>query len=146
VDDERGYLDYDQRHRVVLIAVTHLPKDVELGGTVRWEGGTPYSVIGQIADEDNVGNVGFRTHFPTHQRNDQRNGNLWGIDLQLTKRFTIGKVQASGQVTGENLLNMDDLTLSAYRVSSFGGVQLVRGPQGLRRFGRIWELAFTMNF
>ena len=145
-DDEKGYLSYDQRHRVVLIANTQLPKEVELGGTVTWEGGTPYSVTAQVLDEDDVGNVSFRTFYPTHQRNDQRNGNYWGIDAQVVKRFVIGRVQASAQVAAQNLLNMDDLTLSAYRSSSLSGVQLQQGPQGLRRFGRSWELALTFNF
>jgi hypothetical protein len=77
VDQEKGYLSFDQRHRVVLIATTHLPKDVELGSAITWEGGTPYSVAAQVLDEDNLGNVNFRTFFPTHQRNDQRNGNFW---------------------------------------------------------------------
>ena len=27
-----------------------------------------------------------------------------------------------------------------------GGVQLVQGPQGLRRFGRFWEVGLTLNF
>ncbi len=40
-------------------------------------------------------NITFRTVFPTHQRNDQRNGNFWGIDAQVVKRFAVGKVQAS---------------------------------------------------
>jgi outer membrane receptor protein involved in Fe transport len=145
-DDERGYLAFDQRHRVVFISTTHLPKDVELGGTITWEGGTPYSVTRQALDMDNALNVSFRTAYPTHQRNDQRNGNFWGIDLQTTKRFVVGKVQASAQVAVNNILNMDDLTLEAYRVSSFNGVQLDAGPQGLRRFGRFWELGLTFNF
>ena len=62
------------------------------------------------------------------------------------KRFNIGKVQASAEMSVQNLLNMDDLTLSAFRVSSFNGIQLASGPQGLRRFGRIWELGMTFNF
>jgi len=145
-DDERGFLNFDQRHRAVVIISTHLPKDVELGGTITWEGGTPYSVNAQTVDQDNVGNVNFRTFFPTHQRNDQRNGNFWDLNTQVVKRFRIGKVQASAQFAVNNILNQDDLTLSAYRVSSFNGVQLQAGPTGLRRFGRFWELGMNFNF
>src|SRR5262249_23984845 len=90
VDKEKGYLAFDQRHRVVVIATSHLPKDVEIGGTITWEGGTPYSVQAQVLDQDNVGNVEQRTFFPTQQRNDQRNGNFWNIDTQIVKRFRIG--------------------------------------------------------
>jgi hypothetical protein len=145
-DQEKGFLAFDQRHRVVIIATTHLPRDVELGATVTWEGGTPYSVAAQVLDEDNLGNVQQRIFYPTGQRNDQRNGNFWNIDSQVTKRFRIGKVQASAQFAVKNMLNQDDLTLSAYRISSFNGLQLTPGPLGLRRFGRFWELGTTFNF
>jgi len=145
-DHERGFLSYDQRHRAVVILSTHLPKDVELGGTITWEGGTPYAVISQTVDQDNAGNVSFRTFYPTGTRNDQRNGNFWTLDTQVIKRFRIGKVQSSAQFAVQNILNNDDLTLSAYRLSSFNGVQLQGGPQGLRRFGRFWELGVSFNF
>jgi hypothetical protein len=38
------------------------------------------------------------------------------------------------------------MTLTAYRVSSINGIELVPGPQGLRRFGRFWELGMSFNF
>jgi outer membrane receptor protein involved in Fe transport len=146
VDDEEGYLAYDQRHRVVLIATTQLPKDVEIGTTLTWESGTPYSITGQLSDADNDGNVAFRTYFPTGQRNDQRNDGYWGLDARLIKRFQIGDTAASGSLAVNNILNDDDLTLSAYRETSFGGVALQQGPQGLRRFGRFWEMSFSLSF
>jgi len=62
------------------------------------------------------------------------------------KRFIIGNVQASAELSVNNLFNNDDLTLAAYRTSALNGVSLVQGPQGLRRFGRFWELGMTMNF
>jgi outer membrane receptor protein involved in Fe transport len=145
-DDEEGFLSFDQRHRALLIATTHLPKDVELGGSVRWESGTPFSIVAQTVDSDDVGNSTFRTFFPTRQRNDQRNGGFWAFDTKLVKRFIIGNVQAAAELSVQNLFNHDDLTLGAFRVSSFSGVALVQGPQGLRRFGRIWELGMTLNF
>ena len=145
-DDEDGYLSFDQRHRVLFIATTHLPKDVELGGTVSWESGTPFSVQAQVVDHDDVLNSTFRTFFPTHQRNDQRNGGFWSVDTKLVKRFIIWNVQAAAELSVNNLFNDDDLTLAAYRTSSFSGVSLVEGPQGLRRFGRFWEIGMTLNF
>jgi hypothetical protein len=62
------------------------------------------------------------------------------------KRFQIRKVQASAQFAVKNLLNADDATLGAYRITSFNGVQLQAGPQGLRRFGRFWEIGMTYAF
>ncbi|HZE88066.1 MAG TPA: TonB-dependent receptor plug domain-containing protein, partial [Verrucomicrobiae bacterium] len=146
IDKERGYLAFDQRHRVVVIATSHLPKDVEIGATVSWEGGTPYSILAQVSDEDNIGNVNQRVFFPSGRRNDQRNGNFWNLDTQITKRFHIGKVQASAQFAVKNVLNMDDETLASYRISSFNGLELGPGPLGLRRFGRFWEIGTSFNF
>jgi len=145
-DDEAGFLAFDQRHRVVMIATTHLPKDVELGTALTWESGVPFSVQSQTVDVDDVGNTVFRTFFPTHQRNDQRNDGFWGVDFKMIKRFLIGRVQASAELAVQNILNDDDLTLAAFRTSSFSGIQLVQGPQGLRRFGRFWEIGMSMAF
>jgi hypothetical protein len=145
-DDEEGFLSFDQRHRVIVIATSQLPRDVEVGGTITFESGTPFSVQAQVIDSDDKNNTVFRTFFPTRQRNDQRNDGFWGIDLKLTKRFIVGKVQAAAEISVNNLLNNDDATLSAYRTSSFNGVALVQGPQGLRRFGRFWEIGLNLNF
>ncbi len=145
-DDEEGYLDYDQRHRVVTIATANLPRDVEVGTTIVWESGTPYSVVSEVDDQDNVGNVTIRTFYPTAQRNDQRNDGFWVVDVKIVKRFIVGKVSASASVAVNNLLNDDDLTLSAFRESSLSGIQIRQGPQGLRRFGRFWELGMTLAF
>jgi outer membrane receptor protein involved in Fe transport len=145
-DDEAGYLSFDQRHRVLVITTTQLPKDVELGASITWESGIPFSVQSQVIDSDDVDNTIFRTFYPTNQRNDQRNNGFWGVNLKTVKRFLIGKVQAAGELSVNNLLNNDDVTLSAYRPTSISGIQLVQGPQGLRRFGRFWEIALTMNF
>jgi hypothetical protein len=145
-DDEQGYLAFDQRHRVLVIATSHLPKDVEVGTSISWESGIPYSNLGQTLDADDVDNTIFRSFYPSHQRNDQRNNGFWGVDAKVVKRFLIGKVQASGEIVVSNLLNNDAATLSAFRETSINGLQLVPGPQGLRRFGRIWEIGLTMNF
>ncbi len=145
-DDEEGYLDYDQRHRVVTIATANLPRDVEIGTTIVWESGTPYSIVRETDDVDNVGNVTIRTFYPTAQRNDQRNDGYWGIDVKVVKRFIVGKVSASASMAVNNLLNDDDLTLSAFRTASVSGIQIQGGPQGLRRFGRFWEVGMTLAF
>ncbi len=145
-DDEQGYLAFDQRHRVLVIATSHLPKDVEVGTAITWESGVPYSILGQTLDADDQTNTIFRSFYPSHQRNDQRNNGFWGVDAKVVKRFLIGKVQAAGEISVQNLLNDDDSTLSAWRPTSINGIELVAGPQGLRRFGRFWEIGLTMNF
>ena len=145
-DDEEGYLDYDQRHRVILLATTILPKSVELGTSISWESGTPYSIIAQTVDQDDQGNVSFRTFYPTGTRNDQRNNGWWDVDLKVTKRFNLGDTAATASIAVNNILNDDDLTLAAWRASSFTGVELQQGPQGLRRFGRYWEIGFGLIF
>ena len=58
----------------------------------------------------------------------------------------LGNTAASTSLAVKNLLNDDDVTLSAFRASSIMGIQLQRGPQGLRRFGRFWELGLTLAF
>lgn len=146
VDDEEGFLDYDQRHRVVFIATTRLPRNVEIGTSIQWESGTPYSVIRQLVDQDNDANISFRTFFPTGVRNDQRNDGFWKIDLKVVKRFNMANTAASASLAINNLLNDDDATLGAFRTRSVSGVQLLEGPQGLRRFGRFWELGFSLDF
>jgi outer membrane receptor protein involved in Fe transport len=145
-DDEQGFLDYDQRHRAIFIATARLPRDIEVGTSIRWESGTPYSVAAQVVDQDNDANVAFRTFFPTEHRNDQRNGSFWKVDLKSVKRFNIADTAASASLAINNIFNDDDATLSVYRTSSTSGVQLVEGPQGLRRFGRYWELGFSIEF
>ena len=145
-DDEQGFLAFDQRHRVIVITTAHLPRDVEIGTTVTWESGTPFSVQAQTVDQDNIGNTIFRTFYPTRQRNDQRNGGFWGLNLKATKRFDLGRALATADIAVNNLLNSDDATLAAYRPSSISGVQLLQGPQGLRRFGRFWEVGFGVAF
>ena len=127
-------------------ATSHLPRGVQLGTSIVWESGTPYSAINDVTDEDSAGYINFRKAFPTEQRNDQRNNGFWGIDVKLVKRFNMGNTAASASLAVKNLLNDDDLTIGAFRTSSFTGVQLRQGPQGLRRFGRFWELGFSLAF
>ena len=112
----------------------------------RWESGTPFSVQTQTVDQDDIGNTILRTFFPTEQRNDQRNDGFLSVDAKVIKRFLIGKVQASAELSVQNLLNDDDVTLAAFRTNSFSGIQLLQGPQGLRRFGRFWEVGLSMAF
>jgi hypothetical protein len=143
---ERAPLDWDQRHRVVVAATGNVPGGVELGARVTWESGTPYSIERVALDEDNFGNVNERTVFPTGRRNDQRNGSFWGIDARVAKRFPAGRAQIGVEAAVQNLLNLDETVLSAFRPSSAAGVQLVGGPGGIRRPGRAWEVGMGVYF
>jgi len=142
VDDEAGYLTFDQRHVLKFQAVTKLPHEVTLGTSVQWASGTPFSVIKRIIDQDDTGNTIIRTFFPTSQRNDQRNIGQWQIDARLEKNFVIGKVQASGFISAENLLNADYLAITSFNQAAFNGV----GLRGTRDVGRRFEIGTIFNF
>jgi hypothetical protein len=141
-DDEQGYLSFDQRHVLKFQAVTKLPREVTFGGVVQWASGTPWSVVRTIVDLDSTGNTIFRTFYPSSQRNDQRNEGVWTIDTRLEKNFVIGKVQASGFLNVENLLNSDHLTIREYNQTSFDGI----GLDAFRSVGRRFELGATFKF
>ncbi len=142
VDDEEGLLDYDQRHVVKFQAVTRLPHEIGLGGSILWNSGTPYSVIRTIIDQDSTGNQIFRTFFPTSQRNDQSNEGFWKIDSRVEKNFVIGEVQAAAFLVVENILNTDYLIVDELNLQAFDGVQL----NSTRSFGRRFEIGATFNF
>ncbi len=142
VDDEEGFLDFDQRHVLKFQAVTRLPHEISLGGIVEWASGTPFSVIRTIVDTDSTGNQFVRTFFPTGQRTDQRNEGIWRIDARVEKNFVIGKVQAAGFINVENLLDSDDLIINDINLEAFDGV----GLDARRNFGRAFEIGATFNF
>ena len=146
-EDERGFLDYDQRHVVSLSAVTLTRWGLRLGGTVRWESGLPYSELDDkltvFARPPEYGNLGdidqrFRFRYPTSQRNDQRNPSYWTVDMRLAKEFKLprgGQLQLTGEVF--NLLNDDTLILN----------DRINGQvSGTRRFGRQFQLGLRLGF
>jgi hypothetical protein len=142
VDDEAGFLSFDQRHIVKFQAVTKLPKQVTLGTSVQWASGVPFSVIRTVIDQDSTGNTIPRQFFPTSQRNDQRNSGFWQIDGRLEKNFVIGKVQASAFISVENLLNRDYLTITSYNTAAFNGI----GLTNTRDIGRRFEIGTIFSF
>jgi len=143
VQNEFGFLDYDQTHVVKFNAVAQFPKRIQFGTRVTWESGLPFSLIRRGFTFDENANPTFRQIYPTAQRNDQRNGGRWLIDLNLRKDFQLGRSSAGFDFTVTNLLNSDDLEIDnindGYRV-----FQLVDDSQ--RRFGRRFQLGFTMNY
>jgi len=137
-----GYLDYDQRHLLKWQAVTHLPHDLILGGTVQWASGLPYSIVHTVADQDDVGSLsGQRTFFVTGKKNDQRNEGQWTLSGRIEKSFTVGRVHLASFLSGENLANADDLRVTAIR----GGIR-GEGIDGTRRFGRRFELGLSIHY
>ncbi len=141
-DDVFGHLDFDQRHVLKFQAVTRLPHEVEVGSIVQWASGTPFAITRTAVDRDDVGNQIFRTIFPTEQRNDQRNGGFWKIDGRVAKNFVIGKVQALGYVSVENILDYDYRSLEEYELESFDGISI----DAVRDIGRRFELGMSFAF
>lgn len=138
--DEEGYLDQDQRHRIKIQALAHLPRGFGLAGIVTWASGTPWSVLrSDLPDIDSSDNVLLRTFYPTRQRNDQRNEAAWRIDGRLEKTFHLGRIDASGFLIVENILNEDTLTITSLDA---GTGRLVAS----RDFGRRFELGATLGF
>jgi len=143
VQHEFGYLSYDQRHAVKFNAVAHFPKDIQFGTRILWESGLPFSLIRRGFTYDSNDNPTYRQIFPTQQRNDQRNTGRWLIDLNLHKGFSMGRSKAGVDFTVTNLLNSDDLEIGNINDAS-SSLQLVSGTE--RRFGRRFQIGFTMNF
>ncbi|MGH9867315.1 MAG: carboxypeptidase regulatory-like domain-containing protein [Candidatus Polarisedimenticolia bacterium] len=141
LDDEEGYLSYDQRHVVKFQAVTRLPHEVSVGSIVQWASGTPYSLTASHSEFDSTGNIVVRTFYPTRQRNDNRNEGAWRIDGRVEKGFVMGRVNASAFLSVENVLNEDTLVVLESTVTT-GGV----GLDAFREFGRRFELGATIKF
>ncbi len=142
VDDEEGFLSFDQTHVVKFNAVTFLPGDQSVGTTIQWSSGLPYSLLRQRLSGDNFDSQSFRTTFPTGQRNDQRNEGRWNIDIFYRKNFTFGKYHSSLGVTVQDLLNSDDLRIFSVDQDP----DFVLGLDAQRDFGRRWELAWEFHF
>jgi outer membrane receptor protein involved in Fe transport len=140
VEDEFGPLSFDQTHVVKFNAVTFLPGDQSVGGTIQWASGLPFSLVRIRNSGDSFGSFHFRTTYPTGQRNDQRNEGVWLVNLNYKKNFVLGKMNASVGVEVQNLLNSDDLTIFAVDQERFLGLNANRA------FGRQWQLSAEFHF
>jgi hypothetical protein len=135
----REWLDSDERHSLELQAVWRLPATVVLGGMLRWDSGLPYTVYGQPeADLDSGGTSVFRLLLPTGEGNDQRNEGRWRLDARLEKGFRIGKVNAAGFVSAQNLLDDDSLVVTSYTDGGY--------VTAVRDLGRRFEIGGTVAF
>jgi hypothetical protein len=168
IESEFGYLDFDQRHVLKLNSSFFLPGDWQLGWSIGWASGLPYSVISRFFALDNVGYQQFRTlygtsvfeptpapgkfHFVTEERNDHRNRSTLNIGARARKSFVIGHQTAGIFLEVFNLLNTDDLHIITYEpvppdisqanTPSAGALQI----NGTRQFGRRFQVGFQISF
>ncbi|HEY3176341.1 MAG TPA: carboxypeptidase regulatory-like domain-containing protein [Candidatus Polarisedimenticolia bacterium] len=140
-DKAEGYLDFDQRHVVKWQAVTHLPHEILLGGTLQWSSGLPYSLVGNTADIDETGNLtSQRIYSITGLKNDQRNSPQITLNARVEKRLILGRTHISAFLDAENLLDSDDLV---YRQIDQNDVGIADDS---RRFGRRWQIGASVFF
>ena len=137
---EFAVLSYDATHVVKVSALAYLPANQTLGAIVQWSSGLPFSLIEQDLSFDSIGNLMFRTTYPTGQRNSERNEGIWIVDLSYRKRFRIRDVEAGFGVDVNNLLDEEDVRLFSVDRTAIAGADLAR------RFGRRWQLSLDVRF
>ncbi len=157
IREQFGYLSYDQRHSIKFNAITYLPGDWQLGGTLSWQSGYPFSVIDRVFSLDSFSYPQQRTlfgqvvqtntgaDFRGVQRNSKRNPAQYNIDLRAQRAFVLGKFNSKVFITVQNLLNADDLRIFEYDPAApdrGGALQVVSE----RRFGRRFEVGFQFEF
>jgi outer membrane receptor protein involved in Fe transport len=146
-----GYLDYDQRHVAKFHAVSFLPADWQLGGTVTWSSGLPYSFTNRFQSGDNVDYIQTRRlfgrrdpntgYFIEETRNAHRNHAVYDINVRTQKNFVIGRTAAGAFFEIYNLLNTDDL-----RISEIDNRQWALQAEETRRFGRRFAVGVQLDF
>ena len=166
VESEFGYLDYDQRHVVKVFGTTYLPHDWQVGSSMTWASGLPYSIVSRFFALDNEGYQQFRTRFgytaidPVSGprfvpmgRNSRRNDRTIDINLNIRKSFVLGRTSAAAVVEVFNVLNTDDLRIFTYEPSKGqfkpGEGILLASPLQLdaeRRFGRRFQIGLQIEF
>ena len=160
IPQEYGYSSDDQRHVVKFNAIAYLPKDWQVGTTMSWATGLPYSVISTFQALDNFdypatrllyGYVPDRAdalgnrRFVLLRRNDHRNAPILTINAEAQKSFVLGKLNSRFFFTIANLLNKDDLRIFSYQPASpdrSGALQL----DSERRFGRRFQIGLQFEF
>ncbi|HEV8702165.1 MAG TPA: TonB-dependent receptor [Candidatus Polarisedimenticolia bacterium] len=160
VGQEFSYAADDLRHVIKLNASTYLPKDWQVGTTINWSSGLPYSIVSNFLALNNFDYPQFRLlygyvpdepdvhgdrNFRILRRNDHRNDPIFTIDLLARKSFVLGKLNAKVNFTVENLLNKDFLTINTYEPASpnrSGNLQL----DADRDFGRRFQAGIEFQF
>jgi outer membrane receptor protein involved in Fe transport len=140
-DKVSGYLDYDQRHVFKLQTTAHLPREILVGTSVLWASGLPYSFISNVEDYDDQTLLTPQRIFSiTGKKNDQRNESQFTFSARVEKRFDLQRLRMSGFISGENLLNRDELVLRQVNRDQRGIIA------GERRFGRRFEMGMSILF
>ncbi len=152
VQNEYGYLDYDQRHVVKINAAAYLPGDWQIGTVTSWASGLPFSIVDRFFATDNLDYGQYRTLYgflPDDRsgyrfvrRNSQRNRAILNINLRAQKAFVLGRVNSKLFVSVDNLLNSDDLRI--FSVDRHADVNAAIASE--RRFGRRFELGCQFDF
>ncbi len=166
IENEFGYLDFDQRHVVKLSLGMYLPSDWQAGLTTSWSSGLPYSVISRFFALDNASYTQFRTRygftdrvgdaavFQTLPRNSRRNSSVYDLNLSARKNFVIGRNTAAVSFEVFNVLNSDDLRIYTYEKDQSVGFDVDGAQQvsdalqldAVRRFGRRFQIGFQFSF
>jgi hypothetical protein len=164
IESEFGYLDFDQRHVVKLNLMAFLPRDWQIGSSVIWSSGLPYSVLSRYFAFDNVDYQQYRTtygvtvfdpgpRFVSLRRNLRRNDPVYDINVSAKKALVLGRTSAAVFVEVFNLLNTDDLRIFTYEPDRTSGLHvdesLLQGPlqlDAVRRFGRRFQVGFQIEF
>jgi len=166
IESEFGYLDYDQRHVAKMYMMTYLPHDWQLGSSLTWASGLPYSVISRFFSHDNEDYMQLRTRygltvddptvgrrFESVRRNSERNDATLDINLNLRKTFVVGHTSAAAFLEVFNLLNANDLRIFTFEPNKgkpepIGTIQPSNPLQidGERRFGRRFQVGVQLQF
>jgi outer membrane receptor protein involved in Fe transport len=159
VSAEFSRLDFDQRHVVKLNLVTYLPRDWQVGGTIQWSSGLPYSVVSFFQALDNYDYLqtrflfGFIPETPDNpernfqiiRRNTGENNAYYLIDVRGEKAFVLGKFNSKVFLTVENLLNSDVLEIDTYEPAAPNrGANLQLDAD--RLFGRRFQVGMSLEF
>lgn len=146
VQDEEGYLSFDQRHVVKVNVSTQVPLwNIRLSSAMSWQSGLPYSITRVAASVDGkqfYGNTAInypslRTSYPTAQRNDQRNSSFWQVDASAKKDFSLGKTTLTASLDVFNLLNNQVLVVTSVVNGRTNAFQLI---------GRQFQLGAKVSF
>ncbi|HEV8702141.1 MAG TPA: carboxypeptidase regulatory-like domain-containing protein [Candidatus Polarisedimenticolia bacterium] len=155
VQDEFGYLDYDQRHVVKINAAAYLPGDWQIGAVMSWASGLPFSIVDRFVAADNLGYEQFRTFYGYADRmngtyvsvgrNSGRNKASMNINVRAQKAIVMGHFNSKLFVSVDNLLNADDVRIFSLDRNDAAVSQSGRVVSE-RRFGRRYELGVQLDF
>lgn len=154
LEDEYGYQSNDRRHAIKFNATTITPWGIRLGTAVSWLSGLPFSILQTQASRDAIPpaleGLGFpaarpRNIYVSGVRNDERNQDIWNIDLKATKEFRVGN-RANMQVSAEVYNLLDDGSYIIYNPFLEYGRQINGVNDAYYQFGRRYQLGAKVTF